>query len=155
MPRMGQIDTLLPAVNQTAYNKNVPEQLKPHAFKPGQSGNPSGRPRKPLTERLLKRLADEDEKLAERLVDALISRAEDSDPKAASASVRAVTEIFDRVEGKVEQKIDMKAGVYQAVDDSQLEQRLEALLAKRESVVECPAVSVETSVEASEAEKGT
>ena len=142
---MGQIDTL--TVPQTGSSFSRAPQLRPYHFKPGQSGNPSGRPAKPLTERLLARLAKEDENLAERLVQALIDRAEDNDPKVAGPAVKAITEIFDRVEGKVEQKVDLKAGVYQTVDDVQLDQRLQALLAKRDAV-ECPAVSVETPLEA-------
>lgn len=40
----------------------VPEQLKKHAFKPGQSGNPSGRPKNTLKDYQRKKFTDMDDK---------------------------------------------------------------------------------------------
>ena len=80
-------------------------------WKPGQSGNPSGRPRKPLTERLLKRLADNGESELADVVGALLTHAKNTtEPKVAGASVKAIAEIFDRVEGKVPQAVTGEDG---------------------------------------------
>ncbi len=38
----------------------VPDQLKEHAWKPGQSGNPKGRPRRPSFESLVADILDEE-----------------------------------------------------------------------------------------------
>jgi Family of unknown function (DUF5681) len=45
------------SVKPKAAKRGNPDKLKPYQFKPGESGNPSGRPRKmPMTEALIKRL---------------------------------------------------------------------------------------------------
>jgi hypothetical protein len=79
--------------------KGNPENIKAHRFKPGQSGNPGGRPKKtPLT--------DELRKLA-------------NDPKNSEAAAKALfkfirkgsylhfREVCDRVEGKSKQRIEV------------------------------------------------
>lgn len=63
-------------------------------FKPGQSGNPSGRPKKHLTDALLRRLIDPEE--ANAWVAALARKAKRGD-------VNAFREGADRTEGKVPQ----------------------------------------------------
>lgn len=76
-------------------------------WKPGQSGNPSGRPKKPLTERLISKLVREDSAEADRIIESLIASASDKD---SPWSVRAASEIFDRVEGKVPQALTGEDG---------------------------------------------
>jgi hypothetical protein len=74
----------------------------PYRFKPGQSGNPKGRPRK-LTRMLEKALAakvpndPEKRNQARVLIDAFIQRA-------ISGSDAAAKEIFERMDGKVPNK---------------------------------------------------
>jgi len=66
-------------------------------FKPGQSGNPAGRPRNVMGEALrsrLDRLADDGRPLADHLAEALLQCALQGD-------VSAIKVIFDRVDGKV------------------------------------------------------
>lgn len=67
-------------------------------WQPGQSGNPSGRPRKPITDRLLERLAAEDNTLAD-MVEAMLKAAKSGD-------VAAFNSIRDTVEGKPKQRIE-------------------------------------------------
>ncbi len=74
----------------------VPEELRPYTWKPGQSGNPKGRPKTtPLTDALLKALNDK--KKSQRIANALIAVASD---KESPKQVQAFAEIRDTVEGK-------------------------------------------------------
>jgi len=93
------------STGNTQVNKRLGriENLIP--WKPGQSGNPNGRPRKkPLTEELEKLLSEIDPKdkkkrtYAKRLVVAI------ADEVIKKGNVAAFTEIADRIEGKVAQK---------------------------------------------------
>lgn len=78
----------------------VPESLKPFCFQPGESGNPSGRPKKkPISDAyaaILNNPADA-KKLAQAQFD-----------KACAGDTSAAKEIADRVEGKVMQGIRME-----------------------------------------------
>ena len=68
-------------------------------WKPGQSGNPTGRPkRKPLTDALLRVLAKLDDSELEELVREPVKRL-------AAGDIGAFKEIADRVEGKVPQAL--------------------------------------------------
>jgi len=68
-------------------------------FRPGKSGNPGGRPRKPLAERLLNQLLANDEAEAAKVIKALLTQAKKGD-------VSAIKEAFDRTEGKVADKME-------------------------------------------------
>ena len=88
-----------------------------HQFKPGQSGNPKGRPRgTSLTARLRKALKKNDGQLAEMLVKVAIREAGRGD-------YRHLKEIWDRVDGTLVTRI-------------QIEAELERMLNVAESVLE-------------------
>lgn len=66
--------------------------LKP--FKPGQSGNPGGRPKKPMVDRMLEEaLTSNDSETAKAIADKLISMA-------THGSLSAIKLISERTEGK-------------------------------------------------------
>lgn len=83
---------------------HVPENFRPHLFKPGQSGNPGGRPKKkPLTEELQKILEStgrdpQKRTYAKRLMESAVKRAIKKD-------TLALREIWERAEGKVPQAV--------------------------------------------------
>jgi hypothetical protein len=95
-----------------------PENIEPYKFEPGQSGNPSGRPKgtkNPST--ILKEMLEEELEVVidgvkvkktfkDLIVRKLIKKANDGD-------LRAIQEIFDRVEGKAKQEIqhDINTGI--------------------------------------------
>lgn len=92
-----------------------PQNIEPYKFPPGQSGNPAGRPvgSKNLSTILRDMLEEEIEvsvdqatgrkerrKFSELIIRKLIKRASDGDP-------RAIKEIFDRIEGRAKQSVDV------------------------------------------------
>jgi hypothetical protein len=82
---------------RSGLHPNSEKNLK--KFKPGQSGNPSGRPKgQSLTRRLEKALEDNDGERADRLIDALIDQA-------CAGKHPQIQEIFNRIEGKVADRI--------------------------------------------------
>jgi phage gp16-like protein len=84
--------------------------LKKHMWKPGQSGNPGGRPKgASLTNRLRKALDANDGQLAEVVVKVLLR-------EAAKGKYQHLREVLDRVDGKVVQKVELNATVQQAQD---------------------------------------
>ena len=66
-------------------------------FMPGVSGNPGGKPRRPASERLIRRLLANGESELAEVIEALVS-------KAKSGDVPALKEVLDRTEGKVADK---------------------------------------------------
>ena len=80
-------------------NPNPPPPPASGKWKPGQSGNPSGRPkRKPLTDALIRVLAKLNDEELETLMTEPVK-------KMAAGDIGALKEIADRVEGKVPQAI--------------------------------------------------
>lgn len=77
----------------------VPPQLRDHVFRPGQSGNPKGRPRgNTITERLRKVVEqDDDGRIADELVKAATEAAKAGD-------FRFWNAIVERLDGKVSDK---------------------------------------------------
>ena len=79
--------------------RTPPEHSK---FKPGQSGNPKGRPKLPkLKEAIAAILADE--KDGKTALDAVLMALR---AKAIKGDVRAAQELLDRAYGKAQQKVD-------------------------------------------------
>lgn len=81
----------------------MPFPNEPTQFKPGQSGNPKGRPRKrPLSDLLAEKLVETadgaDAPWDDRLVMALLTTAVGGD-------VAALKEVFNRLEGKVPDRV--------------------------------------------------
>jgi hypothetical protein len=97
------------AVSSETRRKRL-ANLKP-PWKPGQSGNPGGRPkRKPLTDTLLEVL--EDPKECEALVRVWLKRAQ-------KGSVTHLREILDRVEGRVALPMDVSGHVTHELTDEE------------------------------------
>jgi Cdc6-like AAA superfamily ATPase len=79
-----------------------PENIVPHKFKKGQSGNPKGRPKLPkLKDAIALILAEE--KDGKTALDAILAALR---AKAAKGDVRAAQELLDRAYGKAQQKVD-------------------------------------------------
>jgi hypothetical protein len=82
------------------------EKGNEHAFKPGQSGNPNGRPKallpsEELRARLKEKFPDRDDATYCRMmIEAFVDLA-------VAGNVVAVREIFDRIEGRPKQQIDL------------------------------------------------
>ncbi len=99
--------------------------LKP--WKPGQSGNPGGRPRKRLIDEALQDLlASNDGEAARDVAAALVKRARKGD-------LRAIQLIAERTQGKPMRAIEISGSDGGALDidhmtDEQLEHRINALL---------------------------
>lgn len=92
--------------NSSEFSSRGAPQLDPYKFRPGQSGNPSGRPKKkPVTE-MYERILNDPENLAaieKATVKALL--------KGNMAMVLQLKEMTDRVEGKVTQPIEADISV--------------------------------------------
>lgn len=85
--------------NENRKRHTLPDAAKPYQFKPGQSGNPGGRPkRKPLTEAYERILSNPAE--ANAIAKAMIRLAR-------KGNVRAAQELADRTEGKAIQAMDI------------------------------------------------
>ena len=82
-------------------NNNPIDPPKPHRWKPGESGNPSGRPRtKPLTDEYKRRLNGDGSTLAADLIDVAIKNAKKGD-------FRYWQELMNRSDGKVMEILDV------------------------------------------------
>jgi alkylation response protein AidB-like acyl-CoA dehydrogenase len=83
-----------------------PENVVPHRFKKGQSGNPKGRPKLPdIREALAKVLAEEKDG-----VTALEATLRALRAKATKGDVRAAEALLDRAYGKAVQRTDVTSG---------------------------------------------
>lgn len=82
-------------------------RLAQYQFKPGQSGNPGGRPKKkPVTEAYERIISDP--KVALAIAQGIIRAAR-------KGNVRAAAEIADRVEGKVSQHVNLNVVDYRKI----------------------------------------
>jgi alkylation response protein AidB-like acyl-CoA dehydrogenase len=83
-----------------------PENVVPHRFKKGQSGNPKGRPKLPdIREALAKVLAEEKDGITALEATLRALRA-----KATKGDVRAAEALLDRAFGKAVQRTDVTSG---------------------------------------------
>jgi hypothetical protein len=82
-----------------------PENIIPHKFKPGQTGNPKGRPKLPdLKAAMAAVLAEEKDGMT--ALDAVLKALR---AKATKGDVRAAQELLDRAFGRAKQSIDHNA----------------------------------------------
>jgi hypothetical protein len=123
-----------PPANRPENRQPNVDHLKATQFKPGQSGNPNGRPRKPVTEALNELLTervpgDKQKRTKARLLaDILFTQA-------MKGKVQAAIEIIDRTEGRAPQSIQMSgpqgsAIPIESMSREESEKRITALLAK-------------------------
>ena len=126
----------------SAFNEKSLANLKP--WKPGQSGNPSGRPaRKPITD-LCEEIINHPEtreRIKQQVIQTLTSKG--------MAGVLLLREIGERVEGKVTQGIEL-SGTISTMTDEQVDERLTKLLdldlkQHENSVINIPAQSTRDS----------
>ncbi len=88
-----------------------PENIVPHKFKKGQTGNPKGRPKLPdLKEAMAKLLAEE--KDGKQAIDIILMALR---AKAAKGDVRAAQELMDRAFGKAKQSIEHTGAAFENV----------------------------------------
>jgi hypothetical protein len=103
------------------------ENLRP--WKPGQSGNPGGRPRKRLIDRELEELlSDSDSSLANAIARALLVRARKGD-------LKAIQLVVERTEGRPRQAVEVSGPdgnriALEFMSDEQLNERIAQLQAQ-------------------------
>lgn len=122
------------AKSSAVKRRGNPDKIRAHQFKPGQSGNPGGRPRKIITEgyeSILREVIVRNKKRDTRLRHMLRAIVDE----AIQGKIPAIAEITDRVEGKAVQAVQMSGpggGPMQieAMTREQREKRLAELLAK-------------------------
>lgn len=93
-----------------------PENIEPYKMKPGETLNPAGRPKGSRNlSTILKEMLDEE---IEVNIDGIKSRKQFKEviirkllKKANEGDLRAIQEIFDRVEGKAKQEIEQSGGI--------------------------------------------
>lgn len=100
------------------------EHLKPHWFKPGQSGNPSGRSKK---RRDIETKAAES---AEEAINILAKLLKSKDERVALSAAQA---LLDRGVGKPTEKVDVKADVSATVDQKGAIPAVDAIVAKAQA----------------------
>jgi hypothetical protein len=86
--------------------KPLPVAARPYCWKPGQSGNPGGRPKTAiLSEAYRQALESVDPKtlatIAEKIAEALVAKALEGD-------IRACAEIANRTEGRPQMRVEVK-----------------------------------------------
>lgn len=100
-------------VEKRLGNPNIAEEGKPYHWKPGQSGNPNGRPPKDicitsLVKEFLEQEAKDGKTHAQLVAEAIVKLAEDYHFK---GNVSAIRELLDRIEGRVPETHKVEADV--------------------------------------------
>ena len=111
---MASDNALVTAQKQRRRVIGNPDKIIPYRYKPGQSGNPSGRPKGLIGAALFKQLRKSGGKDLERIVAGIIASATRGDAKAFAV-------IRDSTDGRPAQSIDLNAEVPMS-----LAERLEA-----------------------------
>lgn len=102
-----------------------PKQKPDHLWKPGQSGNPKGKPKgarhfSTLIREAIQKVAEGDDEPADILiVKQLVDKAKKGD-------LQAIDRVIDRTDGKAEQTINLEADV--TINDGLTEEEKSALL---------------------------
>lgn len=103
----------------------------PHAFKPGQSGNPAGRPKERTVSEVLRAMMNEAHTdtatFAEAIADVLVKRCLLGD-------IKAIKETLDRTEGKVKQTIALQTE--KEIAETAVAQLMERVGCNREKAIE-------------------
>lgn len=92
-----------PQNSKKARKKTLPKECEPFKFKPGQSGNPGGRPKKrPITE-IYERILEDPKNvgLIEKMVIKMLRQGK-------MASQLQLKEMAERVEGKITQPVEVE-----------------------------------------------
>ncbi len=123
--------------------------LEANKFKPGQSGNPSGLPRgtvklTPALGKLLRTPAGETYEAATKGDEVVLALYE----KAKRGDVAAIGMIFDRIEGKLSQNLNLTAGSQS--DQELAHQMFEGLIESGKSPEQARALLVEVGVDAND-----
>lgn len=115
--------------NNAKTTEKMPGGVTGKGFTPGQSGNPSGRPKKRLIDEVLKELLlTEDSKVAEAIAQVLLGKAKRGD-------LRAIQLVVERVQGRPKHSMEL-SGIdggpmrFEDMSDEQLDHRLKELLEK-------------------------
>lgn len=119
------MDPISKALSQTGNNPLSRFGDKLQQWKPGQSGNPSGRPRKPRITKIYERILAkaQNRKEIEEMIFATIT-----DPDGSRmAAVLLLKEMAERTEGKIMQPVEL-SGTIATMSDEQVDERLTKLL---------------------------
>lgn len=108
------------STENSGRNRGNVENLKPHQFKPGESGNPGGRPKRlPITDRLLDQLEKPLPARMKASLPELFAEVYGADPTftdllafrlieaSGKGNLKALALLLDRVEGKVPQNVGL------------------------------------------------
>jgi Family of unknown function (DUF5681) len=121
------------AENSVKPKRGNSDKIKPYQFKPGQSGNPGGRPKRPLSDAyrdLMDKIVpgDKEKRTFAELIALAVAK------EAIKGKTQAAIEIADRVEGKSMQGVQVSGpsggAILESLTPEQNERRIAELLAK-------------------------
>lgn len=102
------------AGEQGNNSKDIPEHLKRYMFKPGESGNPSGRPKGTFSiRRMIAEKMQNDPEEAKEFIELIYRRAkEDNDSK----EFKYIETIIESIDGKVTQPVEQTTAIVDLTD---------------------------------------